>query len=342
MVQKIDVYSTQANTAWPDGNKAPYLMGQVLFGVPGTIPGSAQVFQYVHAQLLHATAGAGHEAWMSDTAGKILTEPGLACWYSTNLVFGVIEVQEEVFSGQGARALELAATHTYEKLFALAGRFNCPNVWRVWNYLPNINVQTHGLERYRQFNAGRQHGFVRSARHVTGSVPAACALGTRSGPLSVAFIAGSTPATPIENPRQISAYHYPEQYGAKTPTFSRATLATLAQQELFFLSGTASIVGHETVHHGNTQLQIVETLANIQAVLDQANQHTHAAKPYALHDLLMRVYVRHAHEVEVIRRTLDQQIGADHRAVYLHADICRHDLDVEIEAVAWKSLRNNT
>ena len=61
-------------------------------------------------------------------------------------------------------------------------------------------------------------------RDLTGNVPAACALGSRNGsPLVIYFLASRQPVTPVENPRQISAYDYPAQYGPK-PAFSRASI----------------------------------------------------------------------------------------------------------------------
>jgi hypothetical protein len=35
---------------------------------------------------------------------------------------------------------------------------------------------------------------------------------------------------------------------------------------------------------------------------------------------------------------LNERIGTDHQALYLHADICRADLDVEIEGIAWQPM----
>ncbi|MDP2056568.1 MAG: hypothetical protein Q8K35_02260, partial [Thiobacillus sp.] len=60
---------------------------------------------------------------------------------------------------------------------------------RFWNYFPAINRESHHKERYRQFNIGRQDAFLAHGRSVIGNVPAACALGTASGGLHIAFLA---------------------------------------------------------------------------------------------------------------------------------------------------------
>ncbi len=55
-------------------------------------------------------------------------------------------------------------------------------IWRgIWNYLPQINVETDGLERYRQFNSARRNALIAYRRDLTGNVPAACALGSITG-----------------------------------------------------------------------------------------------------------------------------------------------------------------
>jgi chorismate lyase / 3-hydroxybenzoate synthase len=166
-------------------------------------------------------------------------------------------------------------------------------------------------------------------------VPAACALGTEHGPLTIAFMAGRTPPTPVENPRQISAYDYPIDHGPRSPTFSRAVLAHLPGQEMMFVSGTASIVGHETVHVGDVAGQARETVANIAALLAAANDKCRSA-PFALGDLRLRAYLRHAEDHARVAPILNELLGTP--VVYVRADICRPDLLVEIEAVASHSL----
>ena len=54
---------------------------------------------------------------------------------------------------------------------------------------------------------------------------------------------------------------------------------------------------------------------------------------YALERLRYKVYVRQAEHQPSIERELRRAVGAAARVLYLQADICRHDLLVEIEAV---------
>ena len=52
-----------------------------------------------------------------------------------------------------------------------------------------------------------------------------------------------------------------------------------------------------------------------------------------LSELCYRVYVRHAGDFDKVRAALRTLIGAA-EVVYVQADICRHDLLLEIEAFA--------
>ena len=173
-----------------------------------------------------------------------------------------------------------------------------------------------------------------SKRPTESGAPAACALGSYGGPLVLYCLASKTPAESIENPRQTSAYRYPQQYGPRAPSFSRAALWSGAgsDSDILFVSGTASIVGHQTLHEGNVVAQAHETLTNLQSVVAAAI--SHGARDIALlSDLMLKAYVRHASDQPLVRQVLAGH-GLDADAVlYLHADICRADLLVEIEAI---------
>ena len=163
-------------------------------------------------------------------------------------------------------------------------------------------------------------------------MPAACALGSRAGsPLSIYFLAAHWAPRTIENPRQTSAYHYPPQFGTHSPTFSRACVLRESAGTNLFVSGTASIVGHETIHPGDVAAQTRETLANIGALLAEANCVV-GGEHYSLDALRFKVYVRRARDVATVERTLSGLVRGAAPVVYLHADVCRQDLLVEIEA----------
>ena len=250
--------------------------------------------------------------------------------HDADWLFGVIEIAE-AWQATDTSRLQHATETAYRQIFALLDRLAYPHLYRFWNYMPGINQVEHGLERYRQFNRGRQDAFLACGRAVAGELPAACALGTQQGLLQIAFLAGRTPARAVENPRQTNAYAYPEDYGPRSPTFSRATLLQMEEADLLFISGTASIVGHRTLHAGDAAAQARETLANLEALMTEANRLLPARK-FDAAEPHYRVYVRHAGDVPAIAAEMRRLTGGEPSAVYLQADICRADLLLEIEA----------
>ena len=258
--------------------------------------------------------------------------------HDDEVLFGVIVLTENLFeAGADKTPLQQATESAYRQVFALLDALHYPYLFRFWNYMADINSHSFGLERYRQFNLGRQDAFLAHGRDVAGNVPAACALGfgqgrSAQGPLTIAFLAGRVAPLNLENPRQVSAYEYPQEYGPRSPTFSRASLVRLGRDEVLFISGTASIVGHATLHPADVVAQTRETMTNIQAVLAEANRA--ASRGFDLSGLHFKVYVRHPEDLALIRAELAQCVGDKLKAVYLQADVCRQDLLLEIEATA--------
>ncbi|MBU1689828.1 MAG: hypothetical protein KKD65_03705, partial [Gammaproteobacteria bacterium] len=255
-----------------------------------------------------------------------------------DVLFGVVTLSETMFeAGADKTPLQQATESAYRQIFALLDELHYPYLFRFWNYIADINTRSFGLERYLQFNLGRQDAFLAHGRDVVGNVPAACALGSAHGPLTIAFLAGRVAPLNIENPRQISAYQYPQQYGPRSPTFSRASLVRLGHDEVLFISGTASIVGHATLHPADVVAQTRETMTNIKAVLAEANRL--ASRPgFDLSSLHYKVYVRNPADLAQIRAELAHCVGDALKAVYLQADVCRQDLLLEIEATATRPL----
>lgn len=245
------------------------------------------------------------------------------------LLFGCLSLDE---APDDARASLQAVTEAaYEAIFELLEARGYQTVLRFWNYFPAINRESHGMERYRQFNIGRQDAFLTHGRPVIDKVPAACALGSAGGGLQIAFLAARANVVGVENPRQLSAYHYPSQYGPRSPTFARAGLVSLGGRDMLFVSGTASIVGHRTLHRGDVAAQTRECLHNIAAIVAEANRQTPAAG-FRLDALAYKVYVRHSEDMATVRREMTQFIDAPVSAVFLQADVCRAELLVEVEA----------
>ncbi|MFW5440723.1 MAG: hypothetical protein ACKE5M_08565 [Methylophilaceae bacterium] len=273
----------------------------------------------------------GAEAMGQGESGKIHYQ------HDGDVLFGVIALSESDFeASMGKTPLQQATEFAYCEIFALLETLQYPHLFRFWNYIADINGVSQGSERYWQFNIGRHDAFIANKRAVVGSAPAACALGshgaeTNQTTLTIAFMAGLAKTVAIENPRQISAYQYPKQYGPISPTFSRAALVNLKQSELLLISGTASIVGHATQHESDITVQTHETMVNIEAILGEANRLADKSE-FSLLDLHYRVYVRYPESLIQIQAEMTRYLGQPANAVYLQADICRQDLLLEIEA----------
>ena len=202
-------------------------------------------------------SGQVYEVWRCDTPASSGQRQRVRFRSTADMLFGCIALTEAPECH-----LHQATTQAYRQICATLDAERYPHLLRVWNYLPDINADSHGTERYRQFNSARQQVLRECGRALTGSVPAASALGAASdSPLVVYFLAGRTAPAFLENPRQVSAYHYPRQYGSHSPVFSRATLLRQSGGLALFISGTASIVGHTSLHVGDTAAQTRETLA---------------------------------------------------------------------------------
>jgi chorismate lyase/3-hydroxybenzoate synthase len=205
-------------------------------------------------------------------------------------------------------------------------------LYRVWNYVPQINDTTDVLENYHRFNMGRWRAYAETfGATVDQRMPAASAVGLAGSTLVTVFLAGSDPVEYFENPEQTPAYKYPERYGPKSPSFSRASLRARPEGSQPFLSGTSSIKGHETIGAGQVDLQTEVTCDNIRlvyATMAKPDPFGPNAEPSQA-----KVYLRKESDLDSVRSALAKCRATDfaQRATYLKSDICRPDLDVEIE-----------
>lgn len=309
------------------------MLGAVAFGAERPrLPPPDAPYTWVDMPVLGASAVV--EAWLSDEPVVREDADGIVTARNDDVLFGCVEIEREA-------SLDTAAYRAYSLLFDFIDTRGYGHLLRVWNYFPGINSDADGLERYRRFCRGRHDAFVAKGRVVANDAPAACALGSRSGPLIVYFLASREAGRRVENPRQVSAYHYPERYGPRSPTFSRAMLTPTRRDGLLFISGTAGIVGHETRHVGNAPEQARETVANLLAVIEEARG---AGLRYGASGgaLMARAYLRRPEFLPIVRDALAQAFGAGTHVHYLQADICRADLLLEVEAVYIEAARERS
>jgi chorismate lyase/3-hydroxybenzoate synthase len=242
-----------------------------------------------------------------------------------------VTIEARAAAGSGIDAITF---DVYTRVLRGVERAGYPHVLRLWNYVPRIHETSSGLDRYMLFCKGRSEAFAAQYGPLFADrLPAASAVGCPGDDLVVHVLASREPARHVENPRQLAAHRYPVRYGPKSPAFARGTVAGASWEGTLFVSGTASIVGHESVFPGDPARQTEESMRNIEAVLDAAGFPGRGA-PLGTRLRSLRVYVRFAEQLDAIRAALRASTGTDVPTAFLQAEICREELLVEIEATA--------
>ena len=288
--------------------------------------------RYLRVPLQPHTA-APLEVWR--VGGKVRSgRDGAIAWASDGtLAFGAIEVDErEHATAAEPTGIVGAATHAYARLLDFVSAGDTPHLLRIWNYLDAITSGDGDHERYRQFCIGRARGL---GDFDPARLPAATAIGRcdRARVLQVYWLSAASPGTPVENPRQVSAWRYPREYGPQPPSFARAMLPPTDGELPLLLSGTASVVGHATLHAGVLLAQLRETMANFDALLAAARERQPALPSRFGTGTRLKVYVRDPADMDAVAAALQSHFGGKVPFFLLHAAICRRDLAVEIDGV---------
>jgi enamine deaminase RidA (YjgF/YER057c/UK114 family) len=227
------------------------------------------------------------------------------------------------------------------------------DVVRTWLYQGGITELERDTQRYQELNRARTDFFRqqevqrRFVVHRNGSAfyPASTGIGMGGRGLNIACLALQTRRQdvrlqPLENPRQTSAFQYAAQFSPHSPKFSRAMAVVIGDYVTTWISGTASIVNSETVHAGDVERQTEQTIDNIQNLISRDNLERHGlhGAGHDLRDLAkIRVYVKRPEDYEKCRAICERRFGRL-PVIYAQADVCRSDLLVEIEGVAFSRL----
>jgi chorismate lyase/3-hydroxybenzoate synthase len=278
--------------------------------------------RYLRVPLELAAGTTALEVWRGHGRSERGSDGALRWSSDGDYTFAAIELREHDFADLAA-----ATRAAYARLSAWRKTSATPHLLRIWNYLDAINVGDGDDERYRQFCSGRAAGMDAT---LSGSYPAASAIGVRDGRrcLQVCALAAREPGLTVENPRQVSAWRYPRQYGPVAPGFARAVRAPTHSPQLY-ISGTAAVVGHASYHAGDVAAQIEETLANLDSLRTAAN----SAAPLGGARSILKAYVRRAADAELVRERLQTRFGKDTSLLVLLGDICRAELLVEVDGV---------
>jgi chorismate lyase/3-hydroxybenzoate synthase len=231
------------------------------------------------------------------------------------------------------------ALELYNSLIRITGQ---RQIHRIWNYVPGINEERNKLENYRSFNIGRHRAFVSAyGENYSSRISPASAVGANGTSLAVAFIAGDDVMHNVENPEQTPAYNYPTEHGPKSPSFTRGSHGTVAGAPTAHLSGTASIKKDQSVGNNDFASQYETTIDNMQLVTRSLGY------PSALGsdgDITREFtfYLRNSEDLATATGLFRETTGQ--RGIectrFLHADICRSELLLEIEGSFSRPLVN--
>ena len=205
-------------------------------------------------------------------------------------------------------------------------------VVRQWNYLTDMLTVREDSQAYQAFNDVRTLAYGKSEFPV--GYPAATGIGQKTGGIILEFIALDTPpevrVEARSNPAQIDAHRYSEGVlvgepieeieDKSPPKFERAKVVARGDLEVVFVSGTASIIGEESIAPGDVRAQTVTTLENIAALVD-------GERPSHL-----RAYVKNADDIPAVREVCES-VYRGVPVLFVQADVCRDELLVEIEGV---------
>ncbi|MFF1508317.1 FkbO/Hyg5 family chorismatase [Streptomyces sp. NPDC058326] len=310
-----------------------HVLGRVVFGEATAAPTVRDGVPEIGLHMASPGFDSFTEVWSTDAPAETGEHRGLVYAHDGEYLFcaGVIP--------EGATYRE-PTREAYEAAFEVMDRLDYRHVFRMWNFIGGINSDnSEGLEIYRDFCVGRAEAFEAKPERVT-CMPAATGIGSRGRGIAFFFLATRTGTTQnIENRRQVPAFEYPRQYGPKSPSFARATRLVPAGEDetrgAVYVSGTASITGHETLHAGDIDAQCELTLDNIAHLVGSGNLRLGGLD--GGHDLKelrwVKAYVRHEEHLPAVRAACADVFPPQTHVVFLNVDVCRDDLLVEIEGI---------
>lgn len=226
------------------------------------------------------------------------------------------------------------------------------HVVRTWFYLGGITEPEGNTSHYQELNRARADFYqtihfgsslpVRNGIHSV--YPASTGIGTQRTGLVASCVALETERkdislVPLENPQQTSAYAYGARYSRQSPRFSRAMALVTDNYVTTWISGTASIVNSESRYVGDIEAQTEQTIDNVERLISAENfkQHGIRRAGAALNDLTkIRIYLKRPEDLPACRQICERRFGSV-PSIYLIADVCRPELLVEIEGVAFSN-----
>lgn len=302
----------------PQSPEEPFVVSIEL----GLIEKSAATVNYIHANEL---------VYSAVTSVEGIQE----CWM-------VGAMSDTVFDGRHNPAIQ-AFEKVKSGLDNAGLSFNA--VVRQWNYVGRIldicGSNGSQIQNYQLFNETRNKQYSQF-RSISG-FPAATGIGMNSGRVAIECMTINSDVVQViavSNPNQKESYHYGQEVlvgelkvQKQPPQFERAILLRSGKTSRLIISGTASIVGQQTIGIGDVELQTKITIDNIEKLTSVSNLKAHCPDLINYPDIYnyLRVYVKNRIDIQKVKQICSDHFG-NVPVTYIQADICRNDLLVEIEA----------
>lgn len=242
------------------------------------------------------------------------------------LVVGGFQVDEKGLT------IEEQASKVFQEIKDLleAENFSINEVIRQWNYIKHITAFESHNQHYQLFNNERSCFY--DLTDWNNGYPAATGIGTTEGGILVDLDAISSKSSnafsnPIDNKLQIAAHAYSNKVlfnannNKSTPKFERAKAFHHKEEQLIYISGTAAIRGESSLDGVGLAEQLKITMENIHMLIGNARI------------TMLRVYLKNREDYEEAKLILDTY-ELNIPISYLHADVCRDELLIEIEGIA--------
>ena len=208
----------------------------------------------------------------------------------------------------------------YDEIFKFTEETNF-NIAKIWHYIPHfLKKRSDGKNNYDLMCEVRKKIYAKN--RISDCYPASTAVSIKNTNLVIYFIATPKKIIEVKNVNQTAPYKYPSGYVSTHPLFSRAIL--IDKEEKIFVSGTASIEGHETKHHGNIELQYEQICKNLKSLI----------KNYDINeeDLSnVKIYLSsNAMDAKLMRKFYDKYKD---KFITIESELCRENLLIEIDGI---------
>jgi hypothetical protein len=229
-----------------------------------------------------------------------------------------------------------------------AENFHLSSIVRQWNYIQDIVGVENGKQNYQEFNDSRSFYYGKTS--FSHGFPAATGIGAVFPGVSIDLDAllptdSSLTIIPVNNKLQVPAHFYSAEVlfgdddecsGIKTtPKFERAKLILSGNKGILYLSGTAAIRGEMSLQFAGIEEQTIITLENIDHLISGTTlSDSGIQKSDHISLNALRIYLKEGQYYDVVKQFVDKKYPGV-QAVYLTGDVCRNELLIEIEGLAF-------